>query len=97
MATARVAQVIDDHEVVLDAAVGRDPQAVEHFDDRADRHLEAGFLAHFPSHGVFERLAELHASAGQAPLTFERLVPALDQQDATAIEDDRPDAHDWTR
>jgi hypothetical protein len=91
---AQVAQIVDDDEVMLDAAASRAPHPVEHFDDGADRHFESRLLEHFPGDGVVEGFTELHASTREAPLAFERLAAALDQEDAFAVEDDGANADD---
>src|ERR1700730_6427148 len=74
------AEVVDDDEVILDAAIGRMVDAVEHFDDRSHFDCEACLLEHLARHGCLERLAELHATAGEAPFADERLVSAPGQQ-----------------
>ena len=97
LATAAVAQKVDDDEVVLDTAVGCAPDAIQHFHKRSDPHDEAGLFEHLTCDGLLEGLAQLHPAPGQAPLTLQRFVAALDEEHAIAIEDDRADADDWPR
>jgi hypothetical protein len=96
LTATRAAQIVDDHEVMLDAAVGSAVHAIEHLHNRSDRHLETGFFEYLARDRILERLAELHATAREAPLAFERFMTALDEQNALAVEDDSSDAHDWT-
>ena len=65
----------------------------KHLHDRADVDVERRFLAHFADERRLERLAELHRAARQAPLALERLVPALDQQHAIAVENHGADGN----
>ena len=95
-AASRAAEVVDDDEVILDAAVRVPADAIEHFDDGSDVHVEAGLLAHFADQSRLERLAQLDGAARQAPFALERLVRALDQQHAVAVEDHGADADDRT-
>src|SRR5439155_5777242 len=96
----RLAPIVDDDEVMLDAAVGRAPDAIQHFDDGPDPHAEAGFFEHLARDGLLERLAELDAASRHAPVALQRLVSALDEQDAIAFEDHCADADNraiWKR
>ena len=69
--------------------------AIEHLDDRSDVDHQPGFFEHFARDGRFERLAELHAAAGQTPFALQRFVRAPDQQHAAVtVEHDRADADD---
>ena len=88
----RPAQIVDEHEVIKDAAllVSRDP--IEYFNHRTDLDGEAGFLGHLPSDTRFERLAGLDRAAGNAPLPGQRLEAALHQHHAALVHDDRADA-----
>ena len=82
--------------MVFGASVCVAPDAVEHFDDGTHHDVERRLLTHLARERGLQRLAELDNAAGQAPLALERLVPALDQQHAIAVEnhgadgDDRP-------
>ena len=80
-------------EVILDAAIVGMLHAVEHLDHRTDVDRQPGFFEHFARDRRLERLAELHAAAGQAPFALQRLVRAPGQQHvAFAVEHDRADA-----
>jgi hypothetical protein len=85
-AAPHAAGVVDDDVVILGPSTGVAPDAVEDLHHRANGHVERRLLAHFPNERLLERLAELHRAARQAPLALERLLPALDQQHAIAVE-----------
>src|SRR2546430_15838032 len=53
---------------------------------------EPALFRDFTSHRVTCRLAQVDLAAGQAPLAQGRRAPALDEQHAVAMEDDRADA-----
>src|SRR5947208_773906 len=84
-ATGRPAHKIDEDVVVLDAAVRVVAKPIQDVDNGTNVDLETRFLAHLTNDCRFKRLAELNGSARQAPLAFERLMTALDQQDAIAV------------
>jgi len=64
------------------AVLGRGVDA----DETQRHHLEPRLLAHLAHHRLGDRLARLHAAAGQAP---EAVVGAALQQEPLAGEDDR--------
>ena len=97
IAPDNAAQVIDDDEMVFDAGIGIALHAVEDFDDRSDLDGQPRFLEHFARDRLFERFAELHGAARQAPFAFERLVRALDEHHAAGVENDGADADDRSR
>ena len=80
--------------MMLDAAVRVAADPIEHVDDRTDLDVEAGFFLHFAGDGLLEGFAQLDPAARQAPLPFQRLVRAFDEQHAIAVEDHGPDADD---
>jgi hypothetical protein len=82
--------------MVFDSAAGIAGDPVEHFDDGSDFDGKTGFFPHFASDRGLERLPDFDAAARQAPLAFERFVPAFDQQYAIAVEYDSPDTNDRT-
>src|SRR5256886_13054659 len=53
---------------------------------------EPALFRDFTHHRVACRLAQVDQTAGQAPLAQGRRPPALDEQHAVAMEDDRADA-----
>src|SRR6185436_1527463 len=85
---------VHEHEVMFDAAVGVPADAIEHLHDRSDLYRQAGFLEHFARDRLFQRLAHLDAAAGQTPVSLERRMTSLDQQDSRAVEHDGTDADD---
>jgi hypothetical protein len=91
------AQVIDDHEVILDTSVGSAVHAIEDFHDRPDHDIETRLLDDLARQRGFERFAQLHGATWKTPLAFERLVRAPHEEHAGAVENDRPDAHDRAR
>ena len=80
--------------MILDAAVGRTLNPVEDLDDRTGFDVQAGLLPDFAHHGVPKRLADLDDTARETPLALQRRLPALDEQDTIAVDDDRADADD---
>ena len=78
----------------LDSPVRIVPNAIQNVDDRADLDVEAGLLANLPANRLFERLADVDRAARNAPLAFERLVRALHEQHAVAVEHNGAHAHD---
>src|SRR6266545_2552300 len=86
-----VAQVVDDHVVIADAAVLAE-DAVEHGHDLAGPDDEARLLLDLPHQGLLERLAELHRPPGHHPAAAQRLLAPADQQDPALVDDDRADA-----
>jgi hypothetical protein len=66
--------------------------AIEDLDDRTDFDFEPGFLEHLARHRRFEGFPELDRPAGNAPLAGQRIVLALDDQDAPVLDDNRTDA-----
>jgi len=89
----RVAKVVDDHEVILDAPILGALNTVEHVDHGSNLDDQAGFFENFSRDRRLERLAELHAAAGQTPFAFERFMRAPGQQDvAVTVEHDGADA-----
>jgi hypothetical protein len=93
LAADRPAQVVDEHEVVDDAALIIVCDAVEHFNDGTDFDGESCFLGHLARHARLERLAGFDRAARNAPLSGQRIEPALHQHDAALVHDDRANAN----
>src|SRR2546429_4997579 len=78
--------------MILDPSIGiagdpvHDAGHVRHGD------REPALFRDFTHHRVACRLAQVDQTAGQAPLAQGRRPPALDEQHAVAMEDDRADA-----
>jgi hypothetical protein len=96
-ATHRQAQIVDEHEVVLHAAILVSEDPVEHLDDRPDTHHQAGLLEQFPRDPILEGLPHFQRAARNAPPVGEGLVLPLDQDQALAVDDDAADADDGAR
>lgn len=81
--------------MVLDVpgCVGHD--ALEDFAKADDFDFETGFFHYLTEEGLFEEFAGLDGAAGQTPEAFERLLAALDKQDAVAIINQRSNTKDW--
>src|SRR5215510_9501590 len=93
---SHTAQIVDDDEVILDT-IGRVPaDPIEHFDDGSDTHVKAGLLANLADQSGLERLAHFHRAARQAPFALQRLMSALDEQHALAVNDHGADTDDGT-
>jgi hypothetical protein len=89
----RPAEVIHDDEVVFDAAVRVPFDPIEDLHDRTDIDAYTRFLEDFARDRRLQRLTKLYGAAGQAPLAFERRMPAFDEQNSGVVEDNRADAH----
>lgn len=87
-------EVIDDHVVIFDPSGCVAADAIEHLDDRAHLDIQTRLFADFADQRGVELLADFDHAARKAPRTFQRLVPALDEQYAVAVEHDRADAED---
>ena len=87
----RTAQIIDDDEVVLDAAIAT-MDAVEDLDDLANVNIEAGFFFDLAPCGLHEGFAEFDDPARQRPLALSRLMRALDDECAASVDDDAANA-----
>src|SRR6185295_18936127 len=92
----RPAQIIDQHEVILDASLVVARDAIEHLDDRTDLDVEPRLLAQLSHETLFQRLADLYCATGQAPLPRERLATTLDEQNLSVAHDHGADADEWT-
>ena len=92
----RQTEVVDQHEVVLHAAVLVAQDAIEDLDDGADPDDEAGLLDQFAGDALLERFADLEFPAGNAPPQRQRLVLALDEDHVVAVDDDAADADNGT-
>jgi hypothetical protein len=82
--------------VIFHAAVSVPADPVQDRDDRTDVDLEACFLAHLACDRGVQILAGFDDPTRQAPLTFQRFPPALDQHHAIPVDDNGADAHDRT-
>jgi hypothetical protein len=81
--------------VVLHTPFGVVHDAVEHFDDGTDFHVEPRLLVHLSDDAALERLADVHGASRQAPLARQRLEAPLDEQHPrVAVHDHRAHAHE---
>ena len=89
---ARPAQIIDQHVVILRITSLVAHDALEDFDNLDDPNLEPRLLAHFAADSLFQPLARFHHATRYRPIAFQRLAPALHQQHAIPVQDDRAHA-----
>ncbi len=91
----RVAEIVDDDEVIGDTAVRRVLDSIQHFDYRPDLDGQSGLFKQFPGDRGLQRFPELHGTTGQAPLAFQWFVCAFGQKNVTfAIEHHGSNADD---
>jgi hypothetical protein len=91
----RVAEIVDDDEVVGHTAVRRALDPIQHFDYRSDLDGQSSLFKQFPGDRRLQRFPELYGTTGQAPLAFQWFVRALGQKNTTfAIEHYSPNAND---
>ena len=65
-------------------------------DETRDLHFESRLFAHFTVQGVFETFAHFDNTARERPPVLERLLAALDEQDAITFDDECADAQNRT-
>ena len=88
----RQAQIVDDDEVIADAAVGIAMHAVEGFNDCSGLDGEPRLLQHFTPHGIDQGLSQLDDPSWQRPLAFAWLVATLDDERPVASHHDGANA-----
>src|SRR5262249_51752149 len=93
-ATGGPAHEVDEHEMMLDLASRIAIDTVQDLDNGSDFDVETCLFLHFTCDRGFERLPDLNAAAWQTPLAFQRLVTALDQEYAIAVEHNRSNPDD---
>jgi hypothetical protein len=94
-AARHAANVIDEHVVILGAALLIGHDALEDFKDGQRLHLEPCLFADLASRRVFEQFAGLDDTARKRPLALQRLASAFDEQNPTVvIKDEGADAEE---
>ena len=83
------AQIVDDHEVILDTAVRQPVNPIHDFDKAPDEDVEPRFLADLPHNRSFQGLASLNGATRQTPFTLKRRMAAPHEENAAGVEDDR--------
>ena len=92
--SGRTAEVIHQHEVILENAGCIVHDALEDFQQAEDFNFQSCLFAYFAAQCRFEEFARFHGSAGQRPPPFQRLSPALDEKNAVAFDNQRADTND---
>src|SRR5208337_4484790 len=90
----RPAQVVNQHVVILGAALVIGEDAVEDVQQLARFDLEPGLLQRLAADAVAKLLSQFQHSAWHRPLPLERLGGAAHQQSAAAIHDNGADSDD---
>jgi len=73
----RVAEIVDDDEVVGHTAVRRALDPIQHFNDGPNLDRQSSLFTQLSGDRCLQCFTELHRTTGQAPLSFQRFVRAL--------------------
>ncbi len=86
------AQIVNQHEVILDTLFLVQKNAVEDFDDWAHLDDEPCLLERFSGHSLFEGFADFERSTRQTPLSRQWLESPPNQDDVALVLDHRADS-----
>jgi hypothetical protein len=94
--SGRVAEEVDQHEVILRFALGVGEDAIEDVKNLADLDLQSRLLQNLPGDAFAKLFTKFEHAAGDRPFAFERLGGATDNEDTITLDDDGADTDDGT-
>ncbi len=94
MAREDAAGIIENDEVILDAAIGVAEDTIEDFEEVFDEDIEARLFAELAAHALAEGFAGVEGAARDGPSSLEGRRAAPDEQNLRLGDDQAADAND---